>query len=38
MRGYSAGREVEDAVYVGHSDVRKMEFSSSILYTPDGYQ
>lgn len=38
MRGYGAGRAAEDAIYVGRSDVRKMEFPSSIRYTPDGYQ
>ena len=28
----------EDAIFVGHSNVRKMEFPSSIRYTPEGYQ
>ena len=38
MRSYGGNREAEDAIFVGHSDVRKMEFSSSIKYTPKGYE
>lgn len=37
MREYSNTREGEDAVYVGHSNVRKMEFPGAIEYSPDGY-
>ncbi len=38
MRSYGGRREAEDAIFVGHSDVRKMEFPSTIRYTPDGYE
>ena len=37
MYEYSNSRAVEDAIYVGHSNVRKMEFPGAIKYTPDGY-
>ncbi len=37
MRSYNSRREAEDAVFVGHSNVRKMEFPGAIQYTPDGY-
>jgi len=37
MRSYGASREAEDGIFVGHSDVRKMEFPSTIIYTPEGY-
>ena len=37
MYDYSNNREPEDAVYVGHSNVRKMEFPGAIEYSPDGY-
>ncbi len=30
-------REAEDGIVVGHSDVRKMELPSTIIYTPEGY-
>ena len=38
MRTYNGFKEAEDAVYVGHSVVRKMEFPGSARYTPEGYQ
>lgn len=38
MRSYAYDREPEDAVYVGRSVVRKMEFPWSDLYTPEGYR
>ncbi|MBT5720475.1 MAG: alpha/beta hydrolase [Gammaproteobacteria bacterium] len=38
MRSYGSRREAEDGVFVGHSEVRKMEFPSAIIYTPEGYQ
>lgn len=38
MRSYGSRREAEDAIFVGRSDVRKMEFPSSIRYTPEGYE
>ena len=38
MRTYNGFKEAEDAVYVGHSVVRKMEFPGSVRYTPEGYQ
>jgi hypothetical protein len=37
VRGYGASREAEDDIFVGHSDVRKMEFPSTIIYAPEGY-
>ena len=37
MIEYSASRDAEDAIYVGHSNVRKMEFPGAIDYSPDGY-
>ena len=37
MYEYSNSRSAEDAIYVGHSNVRKMEFPGAIKYTPDGY-
>ncbi len=37
MRSYGASREAEDGIFVGHSDVRKMELPSTIIYTPEGY-
>ena len=37
MRNYNSRRDAEDAVFVGHSNVRKMEFPGAIQYSPDGY-
>ena len=37
MIEYSASRGTEDAIYVGHSNVRKMQFPGAIEYSPDGY-
>ena len=37
MIEYSANRSAEDAIYVGHSNVRKMQFPGAIQYSPDGY-
>jgi pimeloyl-ACP methyl ester carboxylesterase len=38
MRSYSANREKEDAVYVGHSKIEELDFPSTIEYTPSGYR
>ncbi len=37
MREYASSREPEDAIYVGRSVVKKMEFPWLDLYTPEGY-
>ncbi len=37
MRQYASEREAEDAIYVGRSVPRKMEFPWSDMYTPEGY-
>ena len=37
MIEYSANRDDEDAIYVGRSNVRKMQFPGAIEYSPDGY-
>ena len=37
MLDYSANRDDEDAIYVGRSNVRKMQFPGAIEYSPDGY-
>lgn len=37
MWNYSRNRETTDPVYVGHSNVRKMEFPGAVEYSPDGY-
>ena len=37
MWEYARSREAEDAIYVGHSNVRKMEFPGAVQYSPDGY-
>ena len=37
MIEYSANRHDEDAIYVGRSNVRKMQFPGAIEYSPDGY-
>ena len=37
MIDYSANRDDEDAIYVGRSNVRKMQFPGAIEYSPDGY-
>jgi len=38
IRRYSAGREQNDAVYVGRSRIEELDFPSSIEYTPSGYR
>ena len=38
MRSYGRSRAADDAVFVGHSVVRKMEFPGTVRYTPEGYQ
>jgi hypothetical protein len=38
MAEYARSRQPEDAVYVGHSTIRELDFPSSIEYTPDGYR
>jgi pimeloyl-ACP methyl ester carboxylesterase len=37
MRSYAGQRASEDAVFVGHSEIKKMVFPSDIIYTPEGY-
>ncbi len=37
MIEYSANRDDEDAIYVGRSNVRKMQFPGAIEYSQDGY-
>ena len=37
MIDYSANRDDEDAIYVGRSKIRKMQFPGAIEYSPDGY-
>jgi hypothetical protein len=37
MRIYAADRSAEDAIYIGRSEPRQMEFPFQELYTPDGY-
>ena len=38
MRSFGGRRESEDAPFVGHSEVRKREFPSTIRVSPEGYQ
>ncbi len=38
MRSYGAERASEDAVFVGHSRIRPLDFPSSIEYAPSGYR
>ncbi len=38
MRRYEASRGVNDAVYVGHSEIKPLDFPSSIEYSPSGYR
>ncbi len=38
MWEYAGSREPEDGIYVGHSNVRKMEFPGAVRYTPEGYE
>ena len=38
MSEYATNRQPDDAVYVGHSTIRELDFPSSIEYTPDGYR
>ncbi len=38
MWSYNRGRSAEDAIFVGHSDIRPMEFPGSVEYTPNGYR
>lgn len=38
MRTYGSRRQPEDAVFVGHSVVQKMEFPGTVRYTPEGYR
>ena len=37
MNRSSANRDDEDAIYVGRSNVRRMQFPGAIEYSPDGY-
>ena len=37
MWSYNRSRSPEDAVFVGHSDNRPMEFPDAVEYTPSGY-
>ncbi len=38
MRSYGESRAGDDAVFVGHSIIEKLDFPSSIEYTPSGYR
>ena len=38
MWSYNRNRSPEDAIFVGHSDIRPMEFPGSVEYTPSGYR
>lgn len=38
MWTYNRGRSANDAIFVGHSDIREMEFSGAVEYTPSGYR
>ena len=38
MRRYGSTRASEDAVFVGHSKIKELDFPSSIEYTPSGYR
>lgn len=37
MREYARTRDDEDAIYIGRSEPRTMEFPFQELYTPEGY-
>lgn len=38
MQRYGASRSASDAVFVGHSNIKELNFPSSIEYTPSGYR
>lgn len=38
MWTYNRGRSDDDAVFVGHSRIRRMEFPGAVEYTPSGYR
>lgn len=38
MWSYNRGRSADDAIFVGHSDIREMDFPGSVEYTPAGYR
>ena len=38
MWSYNRNRSPEEAIFVGHSDIRPMEFPGSVEYTPSGYR
>jgi pimeloyl-ACP methyl ester carboxylesterase len=38
MSEYASTRAESDAVYVGHSTIRELDFPSSIEYSPEGYR
>lgn len=38
MWTYNRGRASDDAIFVGHSTIRKMEFPGAVEYTPSGYR
>ena len=38
MRTYGGSRAAEDAVFVGRSKIKELDFPSSIEYTPSGYR
>ena len=38
MRSYLSSRAADDAVFVGHSKIEKLDFPNSIEYTPSGYR
>jgi pimeloyl-ACP methyl ester carboxylesterase len=37
MWSYNRSRSPEDAIFVGHSDIRPMQFPGAVQYTPSGY-
>ena len=38
MWSYNRGRSADDAIFVGHSDIREVVFPGSVEYTPSGYR
>lgn len=38
MWSYNRGRDANDAIFVGHTTIRKMEFPGAVQYTPSGYR
>jgi pimeloyl-ACP methyl ester carboxylesterase len=38
IRSYNRSRSANDAVFIGHSDIKEIEFPGSVEYTPSGYR